>query len=206
MKTIFVIRHAEKPAGKIKGIDQNGSTDKDSLIVRGWERAGALADFFGSKQGLPAPDRIFASAAQKKARPVAKRGRKKARPAAKTGSKSKRPTQTVTPLAARLGQRIDGKYTKGQEADLVKAVTAFDGTTLVCWQHEAIPKIADLIVGNMKGIPKRWPSRRFDVVWQFTSSKSKWKFEQVCQQVLAGDSAKPIKRQRSAGRSRRRRA
>jgi broad specificity phosphatase PhoE len=208
MKTIFVIRHAEKPAGKIKGIDPNGNADKDSLIVRGWERAGALADFFGSKDGLPAPDRIFASAAQKKATRSAKTRRKKARPAAKkgskTGSKSKRPTQTVMALAAKLGQRVSGKYTKGEEANLVKAVTALDGKTLVCWQHEAIPKIAGLIVGSMKGIPKRWPSRRFDVVWQFTSSKSKWKFDQVCQLVLAGDSAKAIKRQRSAGRSRRR--
>jgi hypothetical protein len=210
MKTIFVIRHAEKPVGKIKGIDPNGSADKDSLIVRGWERAGALAEFFGSKQGLPAPDRIFASAAQKKAARAARRGRKtgrkKARLAAKTGSKSKRPTQTVTPLAAKLGQRISGKYTKGQEADLVKAVTARDGKTLVCWQHEAIPKIANLIVGSMKGIPKRWPSRRFDVVWQFTSSRKSggWTFDQVCQLVLAGDSKRPIKRQRSAGTSRRR--
>jgi hypothetical protein len=213
MKTIFVIRHAEKPVGKIKGIDQNGSADKDSLIVRGWERAGALADFFGSKEGLPAPDRIFASAVAKRAAPAAKTRRKKAGRAAKrgskrgskAGSKSKRPTQTVTALAAKLGQRVDVKYTKGQEADLVKTVTARDGKTLVCWQYEAIPKIAGLIAGSLKGIPKRWPSRRFDVVWRFTSSKSgKWKFDQVCQQVLAGDSAKPIKRQRSAGRSRRR--
>jgi hypothetical protein len=193
MRTIFVIRHAEKPVGTTKGIDEHGHADKDSLIVHGWQRAGALAEFFGSKQGLPAPDRIFASAA----------GKKSAR-AAKTGSKSKRPMQTVTPLAAKLGQRIDRKYAKSEEAALVKAVTARDGKTLVCWQHEAIPKIAGLILGSLKGVPERWPSRRFDVVWRFTSSRSgAWTFDQVCQLVLAGDSAKPIKSPRSGGASRR---
>jgi hypothetical protein len=202
MKTIFLIRHAEKPVGNHKGVDENGTQDKDSLIVRGWQRAGALADFFGSKQGLPAPDRIFASAAAKKTTRAAK---KRSARAAKTGSKSKRPTQTVTALAAKIGEHVNGRYTKGQEAGLVKAVKALDGKTLVCWQHEAIPTIAGLIVGSMKGIPKRWDNRRFDVVWQFTSSKKSggWTFDQVCQLVLAGDSAKPIKRQRSAGRSRR---
>src|SRR5262249_15471890 len=109
MKTIFVIRHAEKPVGNHKGVDPNGTEDKDSLIVHGWQRAGALADFFGSKQGLPAPDRIFASAAAKKAgRARRGRGAKSERKSGRkngsnTGSKSKRPTQTVIPLAAKLG-------------------------------------------------------------------------------------------------------
>ena len=58
------------------------------------------------------------------------------------GSKSRPPTETVTPVADKLGKKIDESYTKGQEPDLVKAVTALDGKTLVCWQHEAIPQIA----------------------------------------------------------------
>jgi len=183
MKTIFVIRHAEKPEGKDQGVDQKGKTDEESLIVRGWQRAGALAVFFGSKEGLPAPDRIFAAAAEKHHDTSD----------GKVGSKSKRPTETVTPLAEKLGLSIDGTWSKGQEKELVQAVTALDGKTLVCWQHEAIPEIAGLILGSSKGVPSPWPGDRFDVVWRFTSSGSAWTFDQVCQQVLAGDSSQPIK-------------
>jgi hypothetical protein len=183
MKTIFVIRHAEKPEGDDQGVDQKGSADEEALIVRGWQRAGALAVFFGSTEGLPAPDRIYAAAAEKH----------HGTSDAKVGSKSKRPTETVTPLAAKLGQTIDGTWSKGQEKELVNDVTALDGTTLVCWQHEAIPQIAGLILGSAKGVPSPWPGDRFDVVWRFTSSGSGgWTFDQVCQQVLAGDSAQPI--------------
>lgn len=185
MPTILVIRHAEKPTSRDKGIGVTGVRDKDTLIVRGWERAGALAVFFGSKEGLPAPDRIYASAA-----------RARRTPASKVGSKSKRPTETVTPLAAKLGKAVSGKYTLGQEAALVREVTARKGITLVSWQHEAIPLIATLILGSAKGVPRRWASNRFDVVWRFTSSKNgkTWRFDQVCQMVLAGDSSKPIRR------------
>ena len=47
------------------GIDETGGQDPESLTPRGWQRAGALAVFFGSKAGLPAPDRIYAAAAGK---------------------------------------------------------------------------------------------------------------------------------------------
>jgi broad specificity phosphatase PhoE len=184
MPTIFMIRHAEKPDGTNQGIDETGAMDDESLIVRGWQRAGALAVFFGSPKGLPAPDRVYASAVTDE----------RETPAGKIGSKSKRPTETVTPLAAKLGQTVTNTYTEGQEADLVQEVAALHGTTLVCWHHEAIPKIATLILGSAKGVRDPWPSDRFDVVWRFISSHhgKKWKFDQVCQQVLAGDSAKPI--------------
>jgi broad specificity phosphatase PhoE len=184
MATIYVIRHAEKPDGPNQGVDETGAVDDESLIVAGWQRAGALAVFFGSPKGLPVPDRVYAAAATDK----------RDTPAGKIGSKSKRPTETVTPLAAKLKQTVNGTYTEGQEADLVKEVTALHGTTLVCWQHQAIPKIATLILGTTKGVPDPWPSDRFDVVWRFTSSdhRDKWKFDQVCQEVLAGDGSKPI--------------
>ena len=193
MKTIFVIRHAEKPDDADAGIDVDGTEDKESLIVPGWQRAGALAVFFGSKEGLPAPNQIYASAAEKH-KEEASAVEKHKDPSDKVGSKSKRPTETVTPLAAKLNQSINGSFTVGQESGLVQAVTALDGITLVCWQHEAIPKIASLILGTSQGVPSPWPGDRFDVVWRFTSSGSDgWAFDQVCQEVLAGDSDKPIK-------------
>jgi len=45
---IMIIRHAEKPEHHgPRGVDENGNEDKESLTVRGWQRAGALVQFFG---------------------------------------------------------------------------------------------------------------------------------------------------------------
>jgi broad specificity phosphatase PhoE len=187
MSSIFVIRHAEKPDAKAQGVDDKGVADPDSLIPRGWQRAGALAVYFGS--GLPAPNRIYAAAADKE----------KVAPHTKVGSKSKRPVETITPLAKKLGQTPVETYTKGQEADLAAAIAALAGVTLVCWQHEAIPDIARAIMGAAAGIPDPWPDDRFDVVWRFVRSDAgksdagkNWVFDQVCPCLLGGDQSKPI--------------
>ena len=184
MSAIYLIRHAEKPEGKLQGVDENGKDDPESLIPRGWQRAGALAVFFGSPAGLPSPARIYAAAP----------GKDKVAPHEKVGSKSRRPLETVTPLAAKLGLTPIETWTKGQETQLAAAITPLEGITLVCWQHEAIPAIATAITGSAKGIPDPWPGDRFDVVWRFVRSGAdkSWVFDQVCQHVLAGDGTKPI--------------
>jgi hypothetical protein len=41
-------------------MDENGAPDGEALIVRGSQRAGALAVFFGAANGLPAPDSTVA--------------------------------------------------------------------------------------------------------------------------------------------------
>ena len=45
---IIVIRHAQKPTHKPKriGIREDGTADPESLTVRGWQHAGALAAVF----------------------------------------------------------------------------------------------------------------------------------------------------------------
>jgi hypothetical protein len=184
MSTIFLIRHAEKPEGKDQAVGETGVRDKEALTVRGWQRAGALAVLFGAKGGLLVPDRIYASAA----------GKEKVAPATRIGSDSERPVLTVTPLAARLGLTIIEKFTKGQEADLAKDLVKQQGTTLVCWQHEAIPAIAKLVLGAATGVPDPWPGDRFDVVWRFTRAEAgtSWTFSQVCPQLLVGDRSSPI--------------
>jgi broad specificity phosphatase PhoE len=175
MSRIFIIRHAEKPAGSIKGVNDSGSQDPESLTPRGWQRAGALAVFFGSKQGLKAPGRIYASASS-------------------TATKSDRPLETIGPLAAKLGIKPILKYTKGEEEKLAAEITKRNGTTLVCWQHEDIAAIAKSILGAKAEIPSPWPAHRFDVVWCFRRSgkRKKWEFSQVCQLLLKGDEKKPI--------------
>lgn len=184
MNRIFVIRHAEKPNGTDVGVDETGAADDESVTVRGWQRAGALAVFFGSTEGLPAPDRIYAAAPEKHDKDST----------GKVGSKSGRPTQTVTPLAAKLCNKVIETFTKGQEPDLVADLKKLQGTSLVCWQHEAIPEIAQRILGSAKGVPDPWPAHRFDVVWRLVQSGAggPWIFDQVCQRVLAGDGSTPI--------------
>src|SRR5262245_13638975 len=146
MDVILVLRHAEKPEGIDLGVDETGAMDPESLVVRGWQRAGALVGLFGPSAPLPAPDRIYASA------PV-----KLTTPDGRIGSRSKRPTETVSVLAAKVGQKIDGRFTKGQEEALADHVAKLTGITLVCWQHEGIPTIASTIAGSTAVVPASWP-------------------------------------------------
>src|ERR1700759_1395406 len=64
--TLLIIRPAEKPKEQWPG---PGSTfdampDKESLVIRGWQRAGAWATLFGTPFGganYPTPARIYAA-------------------------------------------------------------------------------------------------------------------------------------------------
>ncbi len=174
---IMLIRHAEKPDGPDDGVDLKGKKDDHDLAVRGWQRAGALVPLFaGAKtndagSSIEKPVAIFATDPVK-------------------GSASKRPLHTVTPLAQRLGFDIDKDFAEGAEDALVKKAVAADGAVLICWHHEAIPKIANLILQN-ETAPQKWPSDRFDVVWIFTrpAANARWSFAQLPQQPLQGDAA-----------------
>ena len=191
---IMIIRHAEKPYGKHLGVTEAGNKDPESLIVRGWQRAGALAALFDPAEGalqnsnLAVPQVIYASNPVTKQARGGKRGKAK-----KVGSKSKRPQDTITPLVKRLGVQPRLAFVLGQEKDLAADVLAQSGVVLVSWQHEKIPAIAGYIVGANPPVPPypaSWPGNRFDVVWVFTpppSASAPWGFVQVAQQLLAGD-------------------
>ena len=86
---IMVVRHAEKPGvpPPIFGVDLNGNQDPESLIVRGWQRAGALAVLF-SKTGAPTRDHLAVPATIY---------------ATETHTHSLRPQETVSAIAALLG-------------------------------------------------------------------------------------------------------
>ena len=64
---IMVMRHCEKPTDTHKGILTNGTESEHSLIVRGWQRAGALVPFFApsgagvSNPALARPAFLFAT-------------------------------------------------------------------------------------------------------------------------------------------------
>ena len=182
---IMVIRHAEKPSddGSIEGVTAVGEKDKHELIVRGWQRSGALVRFFAPLHGvtdprLAQPRTIFASKVD-------------------DASKSLRPQHTVLELATVLGPTAQFvlDYSKGKEDKLVEAAIGANGPVLIAWEHEAIPKIANHILGNKTTVPQTWPGSRFDLVWVFdlADGSSAWSFAQVAQQLLSGDSSEVIK-------------
>jgi broad specificity phosphatase PhoE len=176
---IMLIRHAEKPDDKDGGVDPKGNPDKHDLIVRGWERAGALVQFFANPRDpngpIKPPATIFATEPG-------------------TGSESERPLHTVTPLAKFLGIDINSDIAEGAEQDLVDQAAASDGVVLIAWHHEKIPAIANLILQNQSA-PQKWPGDRFDVVWIFTraAANAPWTFSQAPQLLLSGDSPNVIK-------------
>jgi hypothetical protein len=175
---IMIVRHAEKPADddSVAGISVNGNQDPEELIVRGWQRAGALVRFFApfasrfADPALASPDVIFASA-------VAQH------------SKSLRAQHTVSGLADFLRKSLNLDHAKGDEDALVADALAQTGTVLIAWEHEAIPGIAGRILGNNGAFPQEWPTERFDLVWVFDrqGSGDSWKLTQVPQMLLAGD-------------------
>ena len=152
---IMIIRHAEKPPsiGEPFGVTAAGDQDVESLMIEGWQRAGALACFFAPTRGplqsadLATPQFLFASES-------------------KSGGGSSRPVETITPLASKLG--LTPKTHKKSDIDKVAAdAMACGGIALISWQHEDIPSIANIIVGNRPRSPRQWPGARFDVVWVF---------------------------------------
>jgi hypothetical protein len=175
-KRIMFIRHAEKPAVPSDGggVQPDGSQDGESLTVRGWQRAGALVQFFARPELKPGV--IFASGLGH-------------------GSKSKRPMQTVTPLADLLSETeavaLVTTHLKDDLQPLMEDVLSRQGSVLVAWEHKLIPALVGLLP-NPPGVPSDWPDDRFDVVWLFDRSETGWSFSQLPQLLLSGDSAIPI--------------
>jgi len=182
---IMIIRHAEKPNGQHDGVDESGASSAHHLIVRGWQRAGALACLFAPAYGsvqntlLAKPAFIFASAPSDDPE--------------LGNSRSRRSEDTLKPLAERIGVDINLGFSKGQETALAKAAQACNGPVLIAWQHENINLIVNAILGS-KSAPQTWPKERFDVVFVLTlnSWQGTYSFAQVPQCLLAGDSTVPL--------------
>lgn len=171
---VYIIRHAEKPAHGERAIDKNGKHSDHSLTARGWMRAGALVRFFSQPQvaGLQVPQTIVA------ANPKA--------PGADRTSTSKREMETANPLAAYLGHAVDTTHGVGEEEAVAIAARAAEGPVLIVWDHK---RILDLVrrFGVQAPLPAKWPGTRFDLVFVLRPSGKVYGFEQVPQQLLAGD-------------------
>jgi hypothetical protein len=185
--TILIIRHAEKPGENWPGpgLTEDGEKDKESLVIRGWQRAGAWAALFGAGLGgthYPAPQVIYA---------------------AKLGASddlidglSRRPAETIWALAPRLGLMPIESIAKGEEEKLVEQVLERSGVVLVSWEHNAI--ISDILpripVIKDSQLPAHWPGQRFDVVLRFDRAEgaAEFSFCQLFPKLLWGDSDKPL--------------
>ncbi len=186
---IMIIRHAEKPPNKpnntgpwdVLADGQSGSGK--SLIVQGWQRAGALNAFFIPYQVSPAnsaiatPDYIYA---------------------ATPDGESQRPWETVTPLADRLKYAMNTPQFNtdfaigGGEVQMVQSVLSLSGTVLICWEHKNImPNIMQAInnaipIGNYGSISAAWPDV-FYLVWVLDLNASSYTWSSQNQSLIAGD-------------------
>jgi hypothetical protein len=187
---IMIIRHAEKPpnppnkTGPWDVLVNGQSGGGESLIVPGWQRAGALNAFFAPHKSKPSdpeiatPDYIYA---------------------ANPSGETQRPWETVTPLAAWLNYSQGSPQFNvsfsvgGGEPDLVKSVLALSGVVLICWEHDnIIPNMMSAIdsavkITHFSHIPHPFPNV-FDLVWVLDLDKNTYKWSSVKQHLMAGDS------------------
>ena len=180
----MLIRHAEKPAKDSApyGVTAEGERNKESLEVRGWQRAGGLANLLAPTNGhfqhasLAKPQFLFAS------KPLRRKG-------------SRRPLETITPLAQKLAIRINSNFPRFDYGSMLEEVFSCKGVVLICWQREYIPGIASYILDNNNTAPKHWPDDCFDMIWVFDLDRSsaKYAFKQVPQKLLGSDLTAPIK-------------
>jgi hypothetical protein len=181
---IMLIRHAEKPSPfhDNYGVTPEGNHEKDSLTVRGWQRAGALVCFFAPANGsfqnssIAQPQFLYSS------KSIKHHG-------------SRRPFETIMPLAGKLAIEIDSDFLKDEFEQMVENALVKEGVVLICWQREYIPRIANFILGDNITAPQDWSEQRFDMVWVFDkdSKSDKYHFMQVPQNLLSGDFAALIK-------------
>jgi len=180
--TILIIRHAEE-AGEIwpgPGLTREGEIDDKSLVIRGWERAGAWAALFATLHGAeayPRPSAVYAADPE----------------AVSLDETSQCSFQTVLPLSERLGMTPITTYSVGQELQLASEILHTSGIALICWEYKAIiEKLTPSIAGEQKieGLPHKWDESRYDVVLRFDrmSPDAPWSFCQLCPCLMSGDS------------------
>lgn len=186
---IMIIRHGEKPPkppnkkGPWDVLVNGQSGAGNSLIVSGWQRAGALNGFFAPYKARPAnseiatPDYIYA---------------------ANPDGESARPCETVTPLAAWLNyQQGTPQFNVsfnigGGESQLVQSVLGLSGVVLICWEHDNImPNIMQAIhstvpITNYGSIPNTWPNV-FYLVWVLDLNGGSYMWSSLNQNLIAGD-------------------
>lgn len=184
---IMILRHGEKPRNGVApfGVTEDGTQAGKALLVRGWARAGALAALLGESRGplpspaLARPQHLFACNAGNGA--------------------SQRPRDTLLPLSRKLGIAIEDRYGQDDYAKMIADAMSRTGVVVICWEHRRIQKITERIPRRDGEPPDRyhWPGARFDVIFVFDRDGEQYRFQQVPQLLLDGDSPEPIDLQKA---------
>ena len=175
---VMFARHGEKPgdSGPPHGINDRGETDKHSLSVRGWTRAGALAALLahapmGSHPHLVRPERIVATAPSRNA-------------------KSRREMDTALPLGSRVRVDVEGTHGHGSEAAARQDILGQRRDTFVVWHHGSLAHfVRGFPIANPDQVPDEWPDDRFDMIWILRrgADEVSYTFSSVDQRLLSGD-------------------
>ena len=175
---VMFARHGEKPgeSGAPHGINAQGESDRHSLSVRGWTRAGALAALLahapmGSHPHVVRPQRILATAPTQE-------------------TKSRREIDTAVPVGQRLGVPVEELHGLGDVDAARRSILADGRHTFVVWHHGSMAEfVRGFPIGNAEDVPHRWPEDRFDLIWVLRreANERTYVFSHVDQQLLAGD-------------------
>ncbi|GGR31778.1 hypothetical protein GCM10008957_48000 [Deinococcus ruber] len=161
-------------------MDEHGQPNTESLIPRGWQRAGALAAVLGGDVPPPPfvrPTAVFA-------------------PAYPDGALH-RPGETITPLARRLQVHLQTPVPKGQEEMLVSgsllALAGQNQDVLVCWEHHHLPALAAALtqalgISTLPPNATLWPETDFSSALVFVRQQdSVYALTQTTLKLLDGD-------------------
>jgi hypothetical protein len=176
---IMIIRHAEKPTEELAGIHPNGDQSDNCLIVRGWQRAGALVPYLAPAVGNAANPKL--------ARPIHLMAANREAPGADPKEKSLREEQTLSALSDAIKVPLDVSCGKGMETKAAQIAMEQEGPVLIAWDHNKIVELSRQISDD-PAIPGEWPGSRFDMVFVFRAKAGGgYDFEQVPQMLLPGD-------------------
>jgi len=139
------------------------------LSDMGRERAQALVGLFGDC--FCRPDALIAAANQ---------------------PKSSRPVETLEPLSAALGLRIDADFGTMDVDRLAERLRGggepVGRVVLISWRHDAIPLLAQAL--GAQDAPSDWPEHIFDRVWRLLyTANGAVRFADLAQGLLPGDAA-----------------
>lgn len=171
MKTIYIIRHGEKPGlNHVEHMD-----DGIHLSARGHSRAAALAhqvdELFGISKHTDI-DYIFATA---------------------ESHASRRPIQTVEPLSIFCKKKIKAKYSDEDYKKLANKLLSNkkydDKIIVICWHHGKIPSLVKALGGkHINPFPKgKWGDDVFDMVVKLEYNNTEVSISSFPQKLLHGD-------------------
>ena len=195
---IILLRHAEKLEWD-QGIEpcaeaREAYIDNHKLSPKGYERSHALVGYFTSRMEMVELMRT---------RPLALVIAQDIDTSSQAWGKSDRPRETIWPLIqyqrenctnenrSNISPNLELRLLTKSQAQMIKEIIhdkegKYDGkTVLICWCHQQLPLIAELL--GVKNPPK-WPKGRFDVTWVINLEEKHPSLNAMPQNLMFGDS------------------